>query len=75
MRLGEVVDRTATTIPLPDTSSGVSRREVFLVAEIHSIHEDHPRWNRSVAVYLRSTGGSFEVVGIERESDPPNAVM
>ena len=32
-------------------------------------------WNRSVAVYLRSTGGSFEVVGIERESDPPNAVM
>ena len=27
-------------------------------------------WNRSVAVYLRPTGGSFEVVGIERESDP-----
>ena len=73
--LGEAVERTATTIPLPDTSSVVSGGEVFLVAEIHSIHEDHPMWNRSVAVYLRSTGGSFEVVGIERESDPPDAVM
>ena len=73
--LGEAVERTATTLPLPETSSVGSGGEVLLVAEIHSIHEDHPMWNRSVAVYLRSTGGSFEVVGIERESDPPDAVM
>ena len=73
--LGEAVERTATTLPLPDTSSVGSGGEVLLMAEIHSIHEDHPMWNRSVAVYLRSTGGAFEVVGIERESDPPDAVM
>ena len=44
------------------------------MAEIHSIREDHPMWNRSVAVYLFPTGGSFEVVWIKRESDPPDAV-
>ena len=32
-------------------------------------------WNRSVVVYLRSTGGSFEVVESERESDPTDEVM
>ena len=40
--LGEAGEHTATTLPLPETSSVVSGGEVFLVAEIHSIHEDHP---------------------------------
>ena len=43
----------------------------FLPAEIRTRHDDHSRWNRRVGVYLRPAGGTFEVVGIERESDPP----
>ena len=46
-----------------------------LLAEVHAIHDDYPMWNRRVGVYLRPVGETFEVVGIERESDPPDAVM
>ena len=46
-------------------------RESFLLAEIHSLNDLHPMWNRRVGVYLRPVRGTFEVVGIERESDPP----
>ena len=47
----------------------------FLLAELYSLHGDHPMWNRRVGVYLRPQGGTFGVVGIERESDPPDNVM
>ena len=73
--LGEAVTQTATTIRLPDASAVVSGRELFLMAQVHALHDAHPMWNRSVAVYLRPRGGTFEVVGIDRESDPPDAEM
>ena len=38
------------------------------MAEITSTHPDHPVWEQPVRVYLRSTGSSYEVVGIERDS-------
>ena len=47
----------------------------FLLAEIYSVHDDHPMWNRRVGIYLRPQGDTFEVVGIERESDPPDNIM
>jgi hypothetical protein len=42
----------------------------FLVARIRSRNEENPHWEASVDVYLRPKDGSFQVVGIERESPP-----
>ena len=47
----------------------------YLLAEIHSEHPDHAAWNRRVGVYLRPAADGYDVVGIERESDPPNNIM
>ena len=47
----------------------------YLLAEIHSDHPDHAAWNRRVGVYLRPAADGYDVVGIERESDPPNNIM
>ena len=32
-------------------------------------------WNRRVGIYLRPVGETFEVVGVERESDLPDNLM
>jgi hypothetical protein len=73
--LGEMQELAAPQVPLPDAPGVAAGGNTFLLAEIHSIHADHPLWNRRVGVYLRPRGGTFEVVGIEREADPPDAVM
>ena len=54
-----------TSAALP--SQGVPRQsdEQFLMAEIRSLHGDHPSWE-AVRVYLRLKGSGPEVVGIER---------
>ena len=73
--LGNPRDQSATVIPLP-TGHGVTEgTDRFLLVEIHSLHEDHPMWNRRVGIYLRPEGSGFSVVGIERESDPPDALI
>lgn len=47
----------------------VSRSKgLFLLAEISSLHASHPHWKEPVSVYLRPVAGSYEVVGIERNS-------
>ncbi len=68
--LGEPRESTAPEAPLPRAPVGRAGADHFLLAEIHTRHDDHPRWNRRVGVYLRPAAGTFEVVGIERESDP-----
>ncbi len=73
--LGPEREITSTMLAVPDAEAVAGGGDNFLVAEIHAIHEDHPMWNRRVAVYLRPVDGRFEVVGIERESDPPDLVM
>ena len=73
--LGDAHDQTATTIAWPSGSAVTDGSDRFLLAEIFSRHDDHPMWNRRVGVYLRSQGATFEVVGIERESDPPDNIM
>lgn len=73
--LGEARDQTARTIALPNAPDVTEGRDRFLLAEIHSLHDEHPMWNRRVGVYLRPSGGTFEVVGVERESDPPDNIM
>ena len=73
--LGEATEQTETTIVLPRGSGIAEGSDRFLLAELYSLHDDHPMWNRRVGVYLRSQGDTFEVVGIERESDPPDNIM
>ncbi len=73
--LGVPATSTSTTVALPTAPSVRTGTDLFLLAEVHAIHDDYPMWNRRVGVYLRPVGETFEVVGIERESDPPDAVM
>ena len=73
--LGVPATSSSTTVALPAAPSVRTGTDLFLLAEVHAIHDDYPMWNRRVGVYLRPVGETFEVVGIERESDPPDAVM
>lgn len=40
--------------------------DTYLMVEIRSMHADFPAWNQPVTVYLRPTGASFHLVGIDR---------
>ena len=62
----EAHQTTGSRLPEPDRYLG--DRNLLLQAEITSTHADHPVWEQPVRVYLRSTGSSYEVVGIERDS-------
>ena len=57
---------TGASLPEPDRY--LDDRERLLMAEITSMHPDHPVWAYPIRVYLRSTGSRYDVVGIERES-------
>ncbi len=73
--LGDTREQTETTVVLPRVAEITTGSDLFLLAEIHAVWDERPMWNRRVGVYLRPVGESFEVVGVERESDPPDAVM
>lgn len=62
--LGAGLTTSQPRLPLPTNVGAAS----FLLAEIHSINEEHPHWDEPVRVYLRRTGSDYEVVGIEREN-------
>ena len=70
-QLGDPDEHGRPDLPLPPAPAVRTGGDRFLLAEIRTLHDDHPRWNRRVGVYLRPAGDTFEVVGIERESDPP----
>ena len=73
--LGAPREQTRAALPLPRAFEVRPGGNRFLLAEIRTRHDDHPRWNRRVGVYLRPVGDTFEVVGLERESDPPSIGM
>ncbi len=73
--LGAQTLSTSTILALPTAHPVQTGADLFLLAEVHALHDDYPMWNRRVGVYLRPVGETFEVVGIERESDPPDAAM
>ena len=64
-----------TTLRLPDAPGVTAGSERYLLAEVHAMNDDHPMWNRRVGIYLRPVGETFEVVGVEREGDPPDNLM
>ena len=55
---------TDTLLPLP--ANTVLTGDTYLMAEIRSRNDAFPAWNQPVRVYLRGTGGTFDLVGIER---------
>ena len=57
-----------SSLPLPVYDYYLKDKDIFLLAEIHSLHDEHPKWNKRIGVYLRTNGSSYEVVGIDRES-------
>ena len=76
LELGGVAEATQASAPLPDEAADMTAGgERYLVADVYSVSDEYPGWNRRVRVYLRPEGTSFVVVGVERESDPPDAVM
>ena len=62
--LTDAATRPDTVLPLP--ASIALTGDTYLMAEIRSRHDAFPAWNQAVRVYLRPTGGTFDVVGIER---------
>ena len=66
--LGPPERHRATASRLPEPERYLGDRDLLLMAEITSAHPDHPAWEQPVRVYLRATGSSYEVVGIERDS-------
>ena len=73
--LQDVQETGETTLGLPDAADVTAGTERYLLAEVHALNDDHPMWNRRVGIYLRPVGETFEVVGVERESDPPDNLM
>jgi hypothetical protein len=59
-----------TRSKLPWQKQFLKEKDLLLLAEIRSLNSDRPHWKRRISVYLRSNEGSYEVVGIERESPP-----
>lgn len=66
--LGEPTSSAEPRSPLPEPRRYLGDRDLLLVAEISSLHPDHPHWERPVRVHLRSTGARYEMVGIERDA-------
>ena len=73
--LQDLQETGETTLRLPDAADVTAGTEWYLLAEVHALNDDHPMWDRRVGIYLRPVGETFEVVGVERESDPPDNVM
>lgn len=62
--LGSVLTSSEPRLELPASLGSAS----FLLAEVHSLNEEHPHWNEPIRIYLRRAGSRYELVGIEREN-------
>jgi hypothetical protein len=60
--------QTETRTELPVTEYLKGRENWLLLAEIDTLNEAFPHWDKRIGVYLRLKGSGFVVVGIERES-------
>ena len=73
--LAPLAEAATTTDPLAAIPSGIDVNQDlgadrYLRAEIRTYHADHPAWLEPVTVYLRASGDSLTVVGIDRVSAP-----
>lgn len=69
--LSEPFLQAKTSFRLPKAGNLESKNHLFLLAEIYSINDNYPQWNRRIGVYLRPSENGYEVVGIERQSEMP----
>jgi hypothetical protein len=60
--------QSATSSALPEAEYYRRHGHLFLLAEIHTLSDKYPHWNKPISLYLRPKGQGYEVVGIERES-------
>ncbi len=60
--------QSATSSALPEVDYFRRHEHLYLLAEIHTLNNKYPHWNKPTSVYLRPKGQGYEVVGIERES-------
>jgi hypothetical protein len=58
--------QSRTSSELPGAEYYRHKKNLFLLAEIYSLNEKHPHWDKRIGVYLRPKGNGYEVVGIER---------
>lgn len=62
--LTDTTTRVDTLLLLPVTT--MPNGDTYLMAEVRSLHDAFPVWNQPLQVYLRTTDGTFVVVGVER---------
>ena len=60
--------QSETTSNLPESDYYHRHEQLFLLAEIYSLNDEYPHWNKRIGVYLRPTNDGYEVVGLERDS-------
>jgi hypothetical protein len=60
--------QSETDSALPVVEYYRRNKHLLLLAEIYSLNPEYPHWNKRIGVYLRPTGQTYEVVGVERES-------
>ena len=73
--LSDAQETGGTSLALPAVPGATVGSERYLLVEVFAMNDDHPMWNRRVGIYLRPVGEGFELVGVERESDPPDNLM
>ena len=73
--LSDAQETGGTSLALPAVPDATVGSERYLLVEVFAMNDDHPMWNRRVGIYLRPVGEGFELVGVERESDPPDNLM
>ncbi len=59
--------QSETRLALPRSEYGGSQTNLFLLAEIESLHDDFPHWAEPVRVTLRPGTEGYDVVGIQRQ--------
>ena len=73
--IDDAQETSETTLRLPEAPDVTAGTDRYLLAEVYAVNKDHPMWDRRVGIYLRPVGGTFQIVGVERESDLPDNLM
>ncbi|HSR67115.1 MAG TPA: hypothetical protein VLU25_04180 [Acidobacteriota bacterium] len=65
--MGDSSSRDETSFPIPSANLG---EDEFLALTITTQNPSHSAWDREVRIYLRPRAGGYDLVGIDRDSNP-----